>query len=508
MKYEVVYEYKGETYVNSSAAAEVTLLKGENNWSLSVLPHGKIKIVSCRMELDDSLKPGEKFFSNGYQSWTRSRELSFFQKTPKMGILGRTKKFEDLYHFSAYGDSRFRKYRRHASYTLTYFRKGKHFRFYGSESEKNGYTVFYLKGRKLCAEKDDQGQVLEKETELFSIYKAEGSEDEVFDQYLKVLGHGPIQDDQVFGYTSWYRHYEDISEEKILTDLENLKKTGLPFTLFQIDDGYEAKVGDWKKYKPSFPNGLAGIYKKIAEAGFVPGIWLAPFCAQKDSDLVKEHPEYLLRDEKGNPIYMGANWNGTYALDFHNEGLKRYLHEVFQYYISLGVKVFKLDFLYACTLALHEDETRGGLMEEAMEWIRGELQGCKILGCGVPLSAAFFNVDYCRISMDVSQKWNDAWYMRFFHPEHNSTKYAITNIRVRAPFNRRFFLNDPDVVFLHGTEMSPKQKEKLFEAAKKYGGVHLTSDDFALYNEGDIDRWNTMIAEAKKENRRSSDSER
>lgn len=66
MRYEVVYEYRGERYVNSSSLAEVTLLKGENNCSLSILPHQKIKIVSCRMELDEKMEPGEKFFQNGY----------------------------------------------------------------------------------------------------------------------------------------------------------------------------------------------------------------------------------------------------------------------------------------------------------------------------------------------------------------------------------------------------------------------------------------------------------
>lgn len=495
MKYEVRYLYKGNEYLNSSEVAEVTLLKGQNNVVLTIAPKQEIKIVSCRLSLDDKMHKGEKFFANGYQSWTLTKEIGLHEKTPRIGCLARLKKVENTYHISAYGDSRFMPYRKHYSYSLTYLRKDNDYRFYGTYNEKNGYTVFFLdKKRQLWAEKDNKGLVLDKPVELFNIFREEGNEDKVFDDYVKFLGRKITTAEPLVGYTSWYRHYENISEELIEKDLKELQEKKLPFRLFQIDDGYESHVGDWlRPKKKEFPHGMEPIIKDIQKAGYVPGIWLAPFCVNKDSVLYKEHPDWVLKDKEGHPVYMGVNWNGTYALDFHLPEVREYIHKVFDYYKSLGVKLFKLDFLYAVTLVIHEDETRGELMTKAMEWIRKELDGCLILGCGVPLFPAFFNVDYCRIGMDVGLDWDDKPYMRLLHLERVSTKNAISNITFRAPFDHRFFLNDPDVVFLTGTRMTEEQKKKLFATAKKYGSVHLTSDDFSTYTDKERALWNSIL---------------
>jgi alpha-galactosidase len=48
-----------------------------------------------------------------------------------------------------------------------------------------------------------------------------------------------------------------------------------------------------------------------------PGLWLAPFILHPNAQLVKEHPDWLLRDHKNQPVTAGFGWNKlvTYALD-------------------------------------------------------------------------------------------------------------------------------------------------------------------------------------------------
>ena len=50
--------------------------------------------------------------------------------------------------------------------------------------------------------------------------------------------------------------------------------------MFQIDDGWEPKVGDWLETDAQkFPHGLKGMVEEIHAAGFQAGLWLAPFLA-------------------------------------------------------------------------------------------------------------------------------------------------------------------------------------------------------------------------------------
>ena len=47
--------------------------------------------------------------------------------------------------------------------------------------------------------------------------------------------------------------------------------------------------------------------EKIRAAGMTPGIWLAPFAAEKESRLAAEHPDWLLHGKNGDPVVGGGN---------------------------------------------------------------------------------------------------------------------------------------------------------------------------------------------------------
>ena len=85
-------------------------------------------------------------------------------------------------------------------------------------------------------------------TDAFSgldIFFGHGEENSVFDRYFELMEIKPAVAKPVFGYTSWYRHYQDISEDVLLHDLEGLRSSPIKPDIFQIDDGYQCAVGDW-----------------------------------------------------------------------------------------------------------------------------------------------------------------------------------------------------------------------------------------------------------------------
>ena len=80
-----------------------------------------------------------------------------------------------------------------------------------------------------------------------------------------------------------------------------------------------------------------------------------------DSNLVKEHKEWYLRDEEGEILNPGADQDGTWitwgdlaSVDNENEELWAYWLELLKYYHSLGIKGFRCDAAYHIPVKLWE----------------------------------------------------------------------------------------------------------------------------------------------------------
>ena len=163
---------------------------------------------------------------------------------------------------------------------------------------------------------------------LFDLFFAEGGETEVFDGWFRAMGIRPRTEEKLAGYSSWYNRYQDITEDTIREDLTGCRSLLCPGDLFQIDDGWEPKVGDWLETDAQkFPHGLKGMVQEIHASGFQAGLWLAPFVCEKDSALFLQHPDWLLKVD-GKPWCCGSNWSSFYALDIDNPAVLDYLRRV------------------------------------------------------------------------------------------------------------------------------------------------------------------------------------
>ena len=319
---------------------------------------------------------------------------------------------------------------------------------------------------------------------------------------VSFLGDNPA------GWESWYNHYANINEALIREDLKKLASTDNIISLeeysskiFQIDDGWEKALGDWDENKERFPNAFCDLTKDIEDAGYIPGLWIAPFIIDARSKSACEHPSWLLRDEKGILVPAGYNplWGkkGTfYCLDLSNDEVITHLDSLMNKIINTwGFRYIKLDFLYAGMLWGNYSQKTAGykIFTRALKTItarKSTTTGKPVayLGCGCPFELSFKYLPLSRIGCDTLEKWKNPM-LRFIN--WNGRNEAYLNLKDtigHALWNNTIFLNDPDVVFVRDENCTLNKDQKYLIAAVNslLGSQLMFSDDPGNAKENEI----------------------
>lgn len=492
-KFHFTYSVNGKikTSNENNEDFSIDIKKDEHSLKVMLIPNSPVSILTFYAEKKYSFSDSSRFFANGFQSWTDTKEFTANEKMPGLGLIGKSP-FGKKFGLKYVGDYTFIEPEKTAgkfhSVSLAYVKNGSTIDFIGSLNDRTGYTVIYadMNSNTIRYSKDIEGVTIDSPYEILDLYFDKGEYDTVFDNYFSALGIKPLTDKKIKGYTSWYNYYQNINEEVILRDLDSISKKKELVNTFQVDDGYQTAVGDWLSIdKTKFPNGMKCIADAIHEKGFDAGLWLAPFGAQHNSVIAKEHKDWLVCDSKGNPICVGANWGGFYALNIYNEEARAYIKKVFNEVLNVwGFDLVKLDFLYATAIVPMNNKTRGEIAYDTIDLLRECVGDKKILGCGVQQMPCFGKVEYMRIGADMSLGWKDSFVRRIMHREDVSTPNAIHNSIYRRGFNKRAFLCDPDVFLLRRTNIkfSIPQQKLLAKFIKLFGGVLFMSDNISDYD--------------------------
>ena len=469
----------------------------------------------------------EGILMNGYQSWTDTREYSALSTMP--GLTRAPKALIDRYVLDGGGDYRFVEYTNKPGYlhgfTYAVFNRYDDLTLVGSLDESRGFTLIRTdpRAKTVTLTPEAPARPLEAGERCilghFAIITMQGEDvrDRAYDRWFELAGITPRPAKPLVGYSSWYRHYDDIDAAKIVGDLAGVLEAfsspelaelcGMAAAApdptdiaaiagaadiaeradvtrcVQVDDGW-CTVGDWlRPHGDRFPDGMRPVAKAVRKIGFTPGLWLAPFVCSKDSRLFAEHPGWLLRDAFGETVSTGSHWNGAVALDTLNPEVRDYVREAIRTAVEeWGFGLLKLDFLYGACMIPHGGMNRGQLMADAVDLVREAAGDALLLACGVPLASVFGKVEYCRVGCDVGLDWNDKAPMRLLHRERVSTKNSLMGARARSPLDGRAFGADPDVVFLReDVRLTKDQRKEMFTTAARCGSVLMTSDDLGAW---------------------------
>lgn len=292
------------------------------------------------------------------------------------------------------------------------------------------------------------------------------------------------------GWCSWYFYFSKVTEKDIVENISFISENHQDFPLeyVQIDDGYQAALGDWLTTKPEFPQGVKFLAQTIAEHNLKPGIWLAPFLVEERSELYLQHPDWMVHDQDGNiPLIM--NWRGCKAcvLDGSNPNVQKYFVKLFKTLADFGFVYAKLDFLaHAISIpnARYYDAsaTRIQVLRQGLKAIRrGFGNDNFILGCTVQLGATVGIVDAERIGTDITPYWGREPDFQ----ESPTVPHVCRNIINRRYQHQRLWLNDPDVHIARrdNNELNDQEIQLWTTALWLVGGLTLLSDNFKTLDE-------------------------
>jgi alpha-galactosidase len=276
-------------------------------------------------------------------------------------------------------------------------------------------------------------------------------------------------------WCSWYQYYTAVTGADMLENLDAIGAADLPVDVVQIDDGWQAGIGDWLATSDRFGS-LPGLVGRIRAAGRRAGIWIAPFLVGARSALAAEHPEWLVGGAGA-----GHNWGqDLYALDTTHPGSAGYLREVFAALAGAGIDYIKADFCYAAALAGRRAEPVGGLAayRAGMRLLRQAIGPQPyLLASGAPVLPSVGLVDAMRVAPDIAAEIEPAG----GDLSRPSQRAATLSTVGRAFQHGRFWVNDPDCLI---ARPAVAQRERWAATVERYGGLRASSDRIA-----DLDGW-------------------
>jgi alpha-galactosidase len=277
-------------------------------------------------------------------------------------------------------------------------------------------------------------------------------------------------------WCSWYHYFTKVTEADVLENLDAVDDLGLDVDVVQIDDGWQAEIGDWLTLSDRFRS-LSAIVDRIRGSGRRAGIWVAPFFLGGRSTTLREHPDWVIGGAE-----PGEGWEQPLAaLDVTQPEAEAHLREVFGSLAAAGIDYFKIDFLFAGAMeGRRADPSVPGVdaYRHGLAVIREAIgPDAYLLGCGAPQLPSVGLVDGMRIGPDIAHHVEP--------PDGDlsqpSQRAAAANARARAWMQGRFWVNDADCLVAGG---HVERREDWADVVEQYSGLRSNSDRLAA-----LDPW-------------------
>ncbi len=145
-------------------------------------------------------------------------------------------------------------------------------------------------------------------------------------------------------YCTWVETLTNVTEQKLLTYAESIRRNGFSGKLLIIDDGWAKDYGDWCFDEKKFPDPV-GTIGKLKTLGFDVVLWCVPFVNKGCPDYAfLKNAGAFIKDEAGG-VLIKEWWNGKSAvLDLSKAAAREWLGNALERLVKeYGVVGFKFD---------------------------------------------------------------------------------------------------------------------------------------------------------------------
>lgn len=130
---------------------------------------------------------------------------------------------------------------------------------------------------------------------------------------------------------NWEATYFDFDETKLTEIVDQARDLGIE--MFVLDDGWFGKrkddytsLGDWFEYEGKIKSGLKRFAEKVHQKDMQFGIWFEPEMVSVDSELYREHPDWVLGvPDRGNSLSRSQ-----LVLDFSRADVRENIYKKMQ----------------------------------------------------------------------------------------------------------------------------------------------------------------------------------
>ena len=144
---------------------------------------------------------------------------------------------------------------------------------------------------------------------------------------------------------NWEATYFDFDDDKLVQIAEEASKLGIEMLV--MDDGWfghrnsdNSSLGDWYANREKIKGGLKDLADRINALGMKFGIWFEPEMVSPDSDLFREHPDWILALD-GREAGLCRT---QYVLDFSNPDVVDYIYgRLYEILKSANIEYVKWD---------------------------------------------------------------------------------------------------------------------------------------------------------------------
>ncbi len=305
-------------------------------------------------------------------------------------------------------------------------------------------------------------------------------------QHMNALQPAPLR-----VWCSWYSYYRGVTYSAFLDEARAARELDLPFDVFQLDDGFQADLGDWTLARPGFGGHARDVPGELRALGYRAGLWLAPFVARGGSQLFRDHPEWFLRDGSGEPVNCGDNWGGPYyGLDTTRADVQGWLSELAREVTSWGYDYLKLDFLFGGAMpgVRQGGVGRAQAYRLGLQALRRGAGNAFLLGCGAPLAQSVGLLDAMRVGPDVAPYWDEGARRVWLGDATGPSARNAIHTSLSRWYQQYWYSPDPDVVIARreGSLLSGAERGALGGLLDVIGGVRASSDPLRGLGAGEL----------------------